>query len=748
MTFRTRLVLFFIFITIIPIIGLSIIGLNLFRTTLTNETLQRLQAVVSIQESRINSYEKRNIETLRLFTNRLQLRVELEEYLNSGKEDSLDFIVKLLQTTQKDIPEFQEIYILNPSGEIIASTLSSQDIKIFPHFSMVEKAVDAYLPAVLFKSDDGKSSQYMAGPLVYKDRLLGIVVIKTDISELNEIFGDYTGFGQTGETAGVIKKANGDALTISPLRFNPNASLSLSTPASDTARPATRALKGIEDIFSDTVDYRKQPVFAATRYVENLQWGLIAKIDKAEVLAPMRKLQKIFIIILLFLFCFLYFISKKLGDYFSKPITELTKAAKGLSKGETPIVTGLDRKDELGLLARTFNSMSSDLRKSYTTLEQKVHERTLDLEQAKAKDEAILASLGDGLAFADESGKLIYLNKIGAEILGADANKNSEDTWQETYGVFDAVTKKPFPAEQMPLIRAVHGETVVKVPIFIRNANSPQGRYISVTATPIFIKGKSIGGVAVFRDITKENEIDRAKSEFVSLASHQLRTPLSAINWYAEMLIAGDAGALNTEQTKYMNEIYTGNHRMVELVNALLNVSRLDLGTFTIEPKPIDIVLLAKSVVHELVSQIKEKELSVEEIYDTDIPLCNADEKLLRMVYQNLFSNAVKYTPSGGEIKIEIHFIEKEGFHIKVTDTGIGISKGSQSKIFTKLFRADNALECEAEGTGLGLYIVKAIADQSGGKIWFESEEKKGTVFHVTFPLEGMKVKSGTRKLD
>jgi len=235
---------------------------------------------------------------------------------------------------------------------------------------------------------------------------------------------------------------------------------------------------------------------------------------------------------------------------------------------------------------------------------------------------------------------------------------------------------------------------------------------------------------------TKLKQIDIAKTEFVSLASHQLRTPLTSISWYTEMLLAGDAGKLTANQSKYLREIYAGNRRMVELVNALLNVSRLELGTLVFEVRPTDVAAIAKSAVEEQQPQVEGKKLRFSADYEDGLPLVSTDAKLFRMVVQNLLSNAIKYTPEGGGVTFTLGLnTTREVLLITVTDTGYGIPKNQQDKIFTKLFRADNARVKEVEGTGLGLYIVKSIVEHSGGKVWFESEVGKGSRFFVAIPL-------------
>ncbi len=379
------------------------------------------------------------------------------------------------------------------------------------------------------------------------------------------------------------------------------------------------------------------------------------------------------------------------------------------------------------------------LRVSHETLEKKVLIRTKELADAKAKDEAILASIGDGLTVADEKGRLIFFNKNASDILGVGANQNAAVENHDTYGVFDPITFKKIPTEQTPLLLAVKGHTLDKIPLFIRNARVPEGKFISVTATPILLNGKSVGGVAILRDMTKEMEIDKAKTEFVSLASHQLRTPLSTVNWYAEMLLAGDVGALNKKQKKYLDEVYRSNQRMVELVNALLNVSSLELGTFVIEPKSVDIRKLAKDVVDEQKPQINIKKIKFAFSCGKNVSFMRADPKLMRMVVQNILSNSVKYTPEGGHVRLSLSLADEKNIQIKISDTGYGIPKKQHDKIFSKLFRADNVRNKDTDGTGLGLYIVKSIVEKSGGKIWFESPvENRGTIFYVILPIKGV----------
>jgi PAS domain S-box-containing protein len=364
-----------------------------------------------------------------------------------------------------------------------------------------------------------------------------------------------------------------------------------------------------------------------------------------------------------------------------------------------------------------------------------------DLEKFKLAVE----NASDQVIITDIEGIVIYGNKAVEKITGFTPNeaigKKAGTLW-----------KTPMPQEYYENLWDI---IKIKKEVFtdeIKNKRKNGEYYIAnISISPVLDSlGNAIYFVAIEHDITKEKEIDRAKTEFVSLASHQLRTPLSSINWYTEMLLAGDAGKINEEQEKYLNEIAIGNKRMVDLVDSLLNVSRLDLGTFIIEPEILNIVEVSKSVISELKQQIENKKIKIEELYKDDVGDFVADRKLIRIIFQNLLSNAVKYTLDSGNINIEIlkikngdnwggKNINEDSLAIKISDSGIGIPKNQQDKMFSKMFRADNARESETEGTGLGLYIIQSIVDKSGGSIWFESEENKGTTFYVIFSKDGMK---------
>lgn len=259
--------------------------------------------------------------------------------------------------------------------------------------------------------------------------------------------------------------------------------------------------------------------------------------------------------------------------------------------------------------------------------------------------------------------------------------------------------------------------------------------YARASIAPILdSKNNIIGFIGTEEDTTKEVEIDNTKKEFLSIASHQLRTPATAINWYSEMLINGEVGKLNRKQKEYLSEIRQGDKRMIELINNLLTISRFELGTFKSEMVLVDLKNVIEESVSENQPQIKNRKLKIEKIFNDQIKPIKTDAVMLKIICDNLISNAVNYSKDSGAVQIKCDVTDKT-VRIEVMDDGFGIPVASQGLIFSKFFRAENAKLARPDGNGLGLYVTKSIVESLGGKISFVSEEDKGTTFIVELPI-------------
>jgi PAS domain S-box-containing protein len=255
---------------------------------------------------------------------------------------------------------------------------------------------------------------------------------------------------------------------------------------------------------------------------------------------------------------------------------------------------------------------------------------------------------------------------------------------------------------------------------------------LSVFEMKNFGEFKNAGLATVF-DMTEQKQLDQAKTEFVSLASHQLKTPVSTVKWYTDMLLSGNLGELSEKQKSYVDIIHNVNEEMIDLIDVFLNISRIEIGSLKIDMKEINVAEVTESVLVELSSQIKEKNINIEKRYNDSLKNMKSDPKLLRVIIHNLLTNAVKYTLPGGIVTISFKDAMGEKI-ITVSDNGVGIPKEEQEKIFTKLFRATNVkILPGSQGTGLGLYLIKSMVEKMGGGISFTSEENKGTAFTVTF---------------
>jgi signal transduction histidine kinase len=251
---------------------------------------------------------------------------------------------------------------------------------------------------------------------------------------------------------------------------------------------------------------------------------------------------------------------------------------------------------------------------------------------------------------------------------------------------------------------------------------------------------------ATFNLLKEVSKYNHAKSEFLSLASHQLRTPPSIINWYTETLRSGDLGPINDRQAKYLKEIDVADQRMIATINALLNISRMEMGTFAFAAQKADI----KDIIRETIKAIKSRydgRLTVRTDYNTALGFFNTDPALFQIILDNLLSNAIKYSPPDGTAITIGATIKKEVLTLSVADNGIGIPAKYQNRIFEKIFRADNAISMNPEGNGIGLYMTKKIIDGLGGRIWFESKENNGTTFYISLPAHKGNERSGSAKL-
>lgn len=291
---------------------------------------------------------------------------------------------------------------------------------------------------------------------------------------------------------------------------------------------------------------------------------------------------------------------------------------------------------------------------------------------------------------------------------------------------------KPLDAFERPIVKAFQtGKSVSARILYLQKGGTILP--VNLTVSPIVFGGRPIGAIQVFRDLTDEIESDKLKSDFISIASHQLRTPLSAINMYSMMLRDGLAGDLTDEQLTYITTILTSVERMNVLIDTLLNITRIEAGGIKLKLRPVRLDKLTREMFTEFIPAAQAKRLSLTSEVPVSMKTVQTDSLLVKEVCANLLSNAIKYTPEGGSIHFTLVETTNE-VHWTVSDTGYGIPANEQKNVFLKFFRAENIVGKDVSGTGLGLYLIKNIAEALGGNLWFESKENVGSTFHFTFP--------------
>ncbi len=387
-------------------------------------------------------------------------------------------------------------------------------------------------------------------------------------------------------------------------------------------------------------------------------------------------------------------------------------------------------------------------------LEKQVEEKTREIVLAKTHTETIIENLTNGLLEYDNEFTLLRMNRAAEAILGIDRGETvgkkilPKDVDRERWR---ALVNVSYPALAPTVRKIKHAATdPTNAEINEIAISYPLERELQVITAPIIdpATGEQQGFIKLLRDITREKSISRSKSEFISIAAHQLRTPLSAMKWTLHMVINGDEGPLNPPQHELLSNGYKTNEKMIQLVNDLLNVARIEEGRFGYDFKSDDLMKVVESVVDAAEVSAREKSVTITVATpEGKPPLFVFDASKVTLALQNLVDNAVKYTPAGGTVSLTL-LIRGESLEIEVRDTGIGIPSGQINMLFTKFFRADNALRTQTDGSGLGLYLAKNVAVRHGGSLRVESEEGVGSTFFFSLPLDAGRIPKNDVSLD
>ena len=396
---------------------------------------------------------------------------------------------------------------------------------------------------------------------------------------------------------------------------------------------------------------------------------------------------------------------------FSARIERLKDFSHRVSGGDFRPLPSDDTEDELTDLARALNETAAHLDRTIRTL---TGERN--------QSSAILRSMIEGVAVIDSRERVVFCNRAFAEILNLDAAR----------------------CEGRPLVELVRQADLLDLARrALTSADSLQGsliigtvmpRSFAVTATPVkALEPAANGAVIVLHDITELRRLERVRQDFVANVSHEFKTPLTAIQGFAETLLGG---ALEDEKNnrRFLEIIRDHAARLGRLTDDLLKLARIEAGKLEVQYQPVSVAELVEGCAATTLFKASQRNIALNLSYPPELPAVRGDAGLLREVLQNLLDNAVQYTSPGGRVDLSAVSRDHEAV-ITVADTGIGIPLADQERIFERFYRVDAARSREVGGTGLGLSIAKHIVEAHGGRLWVESTVGAGSQFHFSIPL-------------
>ncbi len=383
------------------------------------------------------------------------------------------------------------------------------------------------------------------------------------------------------------------------------------------------------------------------------------------------------------------------------------------------------------LSARSLERALRELRAINRELDQRVDERTRDLAEALAREHAassrshaILEGIADGVIVFDNGGKAIVANPAIGRIL----ERRPEEIVGA--GIKALMNEEMEAAEQEMVVRLLSERE-------LRHSGVRLGwgpKTLSASFAPVrAVDGAVSGTVAVFRDFTREAEIDRLKSDLVSIVSHELRTPLTSIKGYLDLVLMGASGPVSKQQSSFLEIARNNTERLSDMISELLDLSRIESGRIELDVQVVSVEKIISRVADSLHKSFQDRELTLALDIPPDLPEVFGDPGRIAQILTNLLSNALKYTQKGGAT-VRVRQTSR-ALQIEVVDTGVGVSTEDQEKLFTRFFRADDAAVRQQPGTGLGLNITKSLVEMHGGQIWVESEPGVGSTFGFTLPL-------------
>jgi PAS domain S-box-containing protein len=783
---RWQLIVYFVALATIPLLSAMSFALFQMRSQSERQIINQLESVAELKQGQINQWLESNELVIDGFLADEDKHIQMAGLATSGTVDipTQTIVNGDLRTlaafhAHADASHFRKFFLYDRQGNVFASSVEADIGKVVvnqPYFTSSLKG--PYLQPPYYAVGDASLTMLLTRPLRdLSGQMVGVLVGDVNLTELGQIMIARTGLGDSGETYLVSPESN-----------------YLLTPSRSHGYPVNRAYDslGIDRALHGErgsavyEDYRTPPVrvIGSYRWIPELNAALLAEIDEAEgqalflrtaILSGTLTGLAALIAILVGLF---------VATRISRPITLLVQAATQITAGALDQRVVVAGRNEIGILATAFNRMTDRLHQTLAGLEQRVAERTLDLEQANAEAQHALADLRESLHARDlltatvrESERLYRTLASnfpnGAVVL---FDHDLRFTIADGAGLAD-IGLSPERLEGHTFWDIYPPEARrVNEPIFrAALAGTPNIREVAVGDLTLIIHtlpvrdehGAIIAGMLMSQDITERKRMEKAliderallarrvdertadlsaanaelartarlKDEFLASMSHELRTPLNAVLGLSEALQEEVYGPLNDRQRRSLHSIEESGRHLLELINDILDLAKIGAGKLELELKPASIATICQASLR-LIKQVSHtKRLSVELTLDPTVTLLHVDARRVKQILVNLLSNAVKFTPEGESIGLEVvGDAARQAVDLIVWDTGIGIAQEQMPRLFQPFVQLDSRLARQYEGTGLGLALVYRMVELHGGSISVTSNVSHGSRFTVTLP--------------